>query len=104
MLVMETTEWTIEVSNRVRKQREKLPVKIFLAAKLLLEELEKYGPEANSWPNFGPIHGKAGYFHCHLNKGRPRYVAVWRVRNNEIHVIEVRYVGTHEGVNYNRID
>lgn len=101
---METTKWTIEVSNRVRKQREKLPENIFLATKLLLEELEKYGPEAKSWPHFSPIHDKIGYFHCHLNKGCPCYVAVWRVNNNEIHVIEVRYVGTHEGVNYNRID
>jgi hypothetical protein len=38
--------------------------------------------------------------HCHLKKGKPTYVAVWEVKNREIRLIEVTYVGTHEKAPY----
>jgi len=35
-----------------------------------------------------------------LRKGRPTYVAVWEIRKDEIRLIEVTYVGTHENAPY----
>ena len=96
--------WEVKFTGKARKQQKILPKTITPMLQALRRELEQDGPEAKNWPHFGPIYGRAGYFHCHLNKGRPCYVAVWRVENNEINVIEVRYVGTHEGINYNGID
>jgi len=37
-----------------------------------------------------------------LNAGRPAYVVVWQVFNRQVRVMEVRFVGTHEKVNYDR--
>ena len=48
--------------------------------------------------------GKKGYYHCHLNKGHPRYVAVWKVTDYEIRLMEIRYVGSHENADYQRIN
>ena len=46
---------------------------------------------------------KPAMFHCHLNKGKNRYVAVWRVQDFTITIMEMHYVGTHEGANYKRL-
>ena len=96
--------WTVTISNRARKQQKKLPSEIQQQFKALLVELKICGPETIGWRNFGKISGKKGFFHCHLNKRTPRYVAVWKVESETIKLMEVKYVGTHEGVNYNRID
>jgi hypothetical protein len=45
----------------------------------------------------------AGEYHCHIKKGRPTYVVVWQVTDREIKIVEVKYVGTHEGADYRRI-
>jgi hypothetical protein len=42
---------------------------------------------------------KAGV-HCHLRKGRPTYVACWRIIDKKTKQIEVYYVGSHEGAPY----
>ncbi len=67
-------------------------------------DLQVKGSEAVGWRNYSRLTGKKDFFHCHLNKRHPRYVAVWKLESEIIKLIEVRYVGTHEGVNYNRID
>ena len=46
---------------------------------------------------------RSGYYHCHLKKGKPTYVAVWKVTDKENRPVEVRYVGTHEKADYERI-
>jgi len=38
--------------------------------------------------------------HCHLKKGNPTYVAVWREEQNDIRLVEVIYAGTHEKAPY----
>jgi len=42
------------------------------------------GPVQPEWHHYGkPAGKKREYHHCHLNKGKPRYVAVWVVENRE---------------------
>lgn len=43
------------------------------------------------------------YSRVGLKKGRPSYVAIFRVADRGIKLIEVRYVGTHEDADYRRI-
>jgi len=47
--------------------------------------------------------GRRGCYHCHLKKGKPTYVAVWKVTDKKNRLVEVRYVGTHEKADYGRI-
>lgn len=100
----DSNEWEVTITGNARKQRKKLPAKMDFALKLLMNDLRKNGPEAKAWQNFGKLSGKKGYYHCHLNKGHPRYVAVWKVTDYEIKLMEVRYVGTHENADYRRIN
>ncbi len=97
-------EWTVELSAKAKKQQEKLPFRIKQSLKALIADLRLCGPKAVGWTNYGSLSRKGEYYHCHLNKQHPRYVAVWRVETNKIKFIGVRYVGTHEGVNYKKID
>ncbi len=83
---------------------EKLPVKIGVVFEILVAQLKRHGPEATEWQNYGKLKGRKGYHHCHLNKGKPRYVAVWKVTDKEIKLVEIRYVGTHENADYRRIN
>ena len=98
------TLWSVIFTGKSRKQKTKLPPEISSAFDLLYGELEKEGPERTHWPHYGKIVGKPDMHHCHLNKGRPTYVAVWKVTDRTVKLMEVRYVGTHEGANYRRID
>jgi len=36
----------------------------------------------------------------HLKKGNPTYVAVWRVTDKTVKLVEIRYAGTHEKAPY----
>jgi hypothetical protein len=68
---------------------------------VLKGELELEGPAQPEWHHYGKLMGKKReYHHCHLNKGKPRYVAVWVVENHEKMILEICFVGTHEKVNY----
>ena len=103
----ETKEWEVEFTGIARKQRKLLPGKIREVLDLLVADLEKRGPEVQGWPHFGLLKGRtitdSVYHHCHLNKGKPCYVAVWRSSVSGIKLVEVRYVGTHENADYKRI-
>lgn len=44
--------------------------------------------------------GRKEIHHCHLNRGRPTYVAVWEVLDKAVRLVEVSYVGTHENAPY----
>ncbi|MDR3089571.1 MAG: hypothetical protein LBU39_07120 [Desulfobulbaceae bacterium] len=96
--------WTVAFTGQARKQKSKLPDAMADALYILRRELEASGPERANWPHYGKIRGKKDVHHCHLNKGKPRYVAVWKVVDRDIQLIEVRYVGTHENADYRRID
>jgi len=94
--------WQVDFSNKAAKQAKKLPPEIRDRLYALKVDLGQTGPEQLSWRNYGLIVGADDVHHCHLNSGHPRYVAVWKVIDRLIQVIEIRYVGPHGGVNYQR--
>ena len=96
--------WSVKFTGKARKQKEKLPASIAAALYSLRKELEAEGPERIHWPHYSKITGKPDMHHCHLNKGKPRYVAMWKVTDRSVNLMEIRYVGTHENANYRRID
>jgi hypothetical protein len=65
---------------------------------LLVLDLQKNGPQLPNWPHFSALEKE--YFHCHLRRGKPTFVACWRVVEKKTKYIEVTYVGTHEGAPY----
>ncbi|MDR1044839.1 MAG: cytotoxic translational repressor of toxin-antitoxin stability system [Candidatus Adiutrix sp.] len=98
--------WEIKFSNKARKQKELLPDDISPILDALTYELKTEGPERRNWPHCGNIKGqgkKTDMRHCHLNKSRPVYVVVWVVVDNDVQIMEVRYVGPHEHADYRRI-
>ncbi|MGL4208682.1 MAG: type II toxin-antitoxin system RelE family toxin [Candidatus Adiutrix sp.] len=98
--------WTVEFSGKASKQKEKLPGEIKDNLAALLIDLKWNGPEQPSWRNYGKLLGKGkkqDIWHCHLNGGQPRYVAVWKVVDLAVQIMEIRYVGTHENADYRRI-
>ena len=77
------------------------PEEIADALLALWTELRLEGPVQPEWPHYGKLKGrKAEEYHCHLNKGRPTYVAVWKVLDKQIRLMEINYVGTHENAPY----
>ncbi len=93
--------WSIWLTAAVRQRIKRLPKHIDEAFQLLLAEMKLSGPVQPNWPNYGKL--REDCHHCHLKKGRPTYVAVWRVLSNKEKVIEVSYVGTHERAHYGRL-
>ncbi len=96
-------DWTVEFSKKAGKQYEKLKrngsrPSINDTIDFLVLDLKKHGPELPSWPNYGPLEKE--HFHCHLRKGRPTYVACWKIVDKKRKQIEVYYVGSHEGAPY----
>ena len=96
------TPWLVEYASRAKKQIEKLPPNIREIFYILEREIEQEGPEQTEWRNYGLIVGAKDVHHCHLNSGRPRYVAVWKVVDREKQNIEIRFVGPHGSVDYSR--
>ncbi|MGV1099146.1 cytotoxic translational repressor of toxin-antitoxin stability system [Thiovibrio sp. JS02] len=90
--------WQVNLSNKAKKQKDRLSKTIQEQLIFLMRDIEKHGPVRGDWPNYG----KLGHdqHHCHLKKGKPTYVAVWAERDREIRLIEVTYVGTHEKAPY----
>jgi len=90
--------WQIEYSTKARKQVKKLTGSIQDAILALVMDIESGGPVRGDWPNFSKL-GRDKY-HCHLKKGRPTYVACWKLIDKKKKQIEVYYVGTHEKAPY----
>lgn len=94
-------EWDVRLSNKAGKNYKQLyhngrtRPSIASLVDLLVLELETCGPVRLNWPNYGKL--EEGYYHCHLKKGHPTFVACWKVSGKQI---EVYYVGTHEGAPY----
>lgn len=95
--------WDVKFTSKARKQTDHLSPKIRERLYALVVEIQRLGPIRTTWPNFGRIKGSTGCYHCHLKKGKPTYVAVWKVTDKENRLVEVRYVGTHEKADYGRI-
>jgi len=94
-------EWDVRLTGAVKKSVAKLPPKVRNKFYTLALALRKAGPVQPSMPHFGKLKNRPGEcYHCHLNKGRPTYVAVWQVLDNQAVLVEVTYVGTHEKAPY----
>ena len=93
--------WNVRVSNKVIKNLGKLPKGINKIIQVLLAEIKIYGPYRSNWPNYGKL--TENFYHCHLKKGNPTFVAVWKIINKKEKIIEVIYVGTHEKADYKRL-
>jgi len=91
-------KWTVKIVGKAGKQKEKLPVKIQTILHQLTKDIEDGGPIRGDWPNYSKLSNSE--HHCHLKKGNPTYVAVWRESKNEIRLIEVIYAGSHEKAPY----
>lgn len=94
--------WSVYFSRSAVLQREKLKKSgrkpsICDIINLLIIEITKEGPYRANWSNYGPL---SDGFHCHLKKGKPTYVACWRITDKSKKKIEVYYVGTHENAPY----
>lgn len=97
----ETPPWTVTLTARAKKQRDKLAEDMASMLAALIGELAWEGPTQPEWHHYGKLHGKKKEtHHCHLNKGKPRYVAVWEVTDRQVKLIEVKYAGTHENAPY----
>jgi hypothetical protein len=95
--------WQADLTQKADKQAGKLPPDIRAALYVLKGELEMEGPVQPEWHHYGKLQGKKReYHHCHLNKGKPRYVAVWVVENRKKMILEICFAGTHEKVNYDQ--
>ena len=96
--------WTVRLHAKTIKTLASLPVLVCKALEQLVFDLQANGPVIGSWPNYGKLDRER--HHCHLKKGRPTYVAVWRVASEvqedggSKRIIEVIYVGTHEKAPY----
>jgi hypothetical protein len=90
--------WTVTSQKKIRKQVKKLPLGVKENLFALLLDIEIDGPVRGNWPNYGKL-GRNRH-HCHLKKGHPTYVAVWEVKEYQIKLVELTYVGSHEKAPY----
>jgi mRNA-degrading endonuclease RelE of RelBE toxin-antitoxin system len=90
--------WRVELTNKVRKQADKLPKAVRDSLMLMMREITISGPVRGNWAIYSKL--SSNEHHCHLKKGKPTYVAVWRVEKEEVRLVEVTYVGTHEKAPY----
>jgi hypothetical protein len=93
--------WTVGISGRVAKRIRQLPDIVQEITRQLVREIARDGPARVGWPHYGKIAGKPGCHHCHVRRGRPTYVAIWKETGENL--VEVTYVGTHEGADYGRL-
>ncbi len=68
--------WDVSAKHKIEMQVERLPQKVKDALNVLLAAIRKEGPIQYEWPNYGRL--GENIHHCHLKKGPPRYVAVWK--------------------------
>jgi len=92
--------WEVKYSCDGARQIRKLPTKIKEDTYALVRELKFYGPYRANWRNYGKFKGTKDCFHCHVNSGKPRYVACWEIIDKKERILEVYYVGTHEKAPY----
>jgi len=90
--------WNVIYSQRAAKLREKIPERVKAILDALIIDIRATGPVRGDWPNYSKLSGEL--HHCHLKKGQPTYVTVWRGQANEVYIVEIIYVGTHEKAPY----
>ncbi len=90
--------WNVLLTNKAAKQYRKLPRTIRDNIDALIMEIGISGPVRGNWPNYSKL--SASEHHCHVKKGQPTYVVVWREDEGQVRIVEVIYVGTHEKAPY----
>ena len=96
-------QWDVKFTSRAKKGTRYLPARIQERLYALALEIRISGPERHAWPNYSKLKGEKDCYHCHLKKGKPTYVAVWKVTDREKGLVEIRYAGTHENADYKRL-
>ncbi len=91
-------QWKVTVTGQAKKFDKNLSKEALKSFASLIKELRNLGPYRFEWPNYTKMNGRDDY-HCHIEKGRPTYVACWAI-NKKDKVIEVYYAGTHEKAPY----
>jgi len=91
-------DWTVEFTNKARKQKDKLPIRIRELLFQLVRDIQATGPVRGDWPNYSKLTDCE--HHCHIKKGQPTFVVVWREDKGKIRFVEVTYAGTHEKAPY----
>ena len=96
--------WCVLIPKKVAKQLAELDSDLQEMFDYLARELQIKGPVLHRRPNFQKNHGtgKIDCYHCHLQRGRPTYVVIWRVLDKKARQLEICYVGTHEKADYRR--
>jgi len=95
--------WDVKRKRKIDQKIQKLPPGVQDIVDLLIEELRTLGPYRSNWPNYTKEKGgkkTIEQYHCHLKRGKPTYVACWRILDKKIKIMEVTYVGTHEKAPY----
>jgi hypothetical protein len=94
--------WLVRFNKMTAKAVRKLPIGLQATIAALVAEIEVVGPalQGRGWRNFGKLKGRIDEYHCHLKNGRPTFVACWRIAERSQQIVEVYYVGTHEGAPY----
>jgi mRNA-degrading endonuclease RelE of RelBE toxin-antitoxin system len=87
--------WTVSFSKRVFKEIKKLPVIVRSDLEALVDDIEVTGPVRGDWPNYSKL--SDGNHHCHLSYS---YVAVWRVIDKQIKLVEITYAGNRKDAPY----
>ncbi|MBP7766704.1 MAG: hypothetical protein KA113_16075 [Syntrophaceae bacterium] len=104
-----TNNWYMVNANEMNGKTEQegrknnlqdCPKAFWTQSSISFKEIEVLGPIRGNWQNFGPLTDDR--YHCHLKKGRPTYVVVWEILSKKERLIEVTYVGTHEGAPYQK--
>lgn len=91
-------KWTVIISHKVSKKLMRLPKPVCKQLFLLIKEIEISGPVRGNWINYSKL--TKTRHHCHIKKGQPTYVAVWKEQNEKIKLVEVIYAGSHEKAPY----
>ena len=89
--------WTVKIHQKAEKQVASLSRKVAEKLHFLIADIVLNGPVRGTWPNYSKLPDNR--HHCHLKKGNPTYVAVWKEDKQTI-TVEIIYVGTHEKAPY----
>ena len=89
--------YTITIKKKILKKISKLTKARQADFYDLVEDLKISGPIQKGWPNFSPLNVEKTEFHCHLDY---RWVACWKILEDNKLELEVYYVGSREKAPY----
>ena len=89
--------YTITIKKKILKKISKMPRARQADFYDLVEDLRITGPIQKGWSNFSPLNANKTEFHCHLDY---RWVACWKILEDNKLELEVYYVGSREKAPY----